>query len=518
MNRVASVLRQLDARAYVLQAAPSPQLDELRAGVIGLDGDGVTIAKFLSESSSGCRVVAAYDRGIYPRGSSVHSTVSHGQHGTIRSLVERVPQNLRELEALGVPLVETIHELLRQVDVVFLMTRDGRPRLEQAAEVRRTNAVRHPWDLYIESARSSLYMQVLRARKPLFMDRPVASNLGDALVIFTLAAGFGVPCCSASPLRWAEGCRAARAGSLGTVVHADTSSPTGIDQEAIDAGHFELCWDAVHGVDMLFAAMGTGCTSVTYRGSMQGHGEAYEGLWGTDAQAGSRTGTYHHLDEYGGSAVTEDGRAHALLDNPASGTTAPAEWWGPMVRDIVRWFHEVDTGADTSTLSVLPSTQETLDVYTFIAAAEESKARGDGATVTFDEILLPAKKAAQVVLDREWYTPGTVRALGGGRLGAAPFLAQVSDEEAAMLTGRSIIDHRAERVSDEMATAAISKITEEVSWFGDSAEGFGAEPQWWEESVKKPPPVVESEEGKGEELEEQENQAVEMEVSQVEEE
>ena len=184
----------------------------------------------------------------------------------------------------------------------------------------------------------------------------------------------------------------------------------------------------------------------------------------------------------------------------------------------MRWFHEVDTGADTSTLSVLPSTQETLDVYTFIAAAEESKARGDGATVTFDEILLPAKKAAQVVLDREWYTPGTVRALGGGRLGAAPFLAQVSDEEAAMLTGRSIIDHRAEKVSDEMATAAISKITEEVSWFGDSAEGFGAEPQWWEESVKKPPPVVESEEGKGEELEEQEDQAVEMEVSQVEEE
>ena len=148
-------------------------------------------------------------------------------------------------------------------------------------------------------------------------------------------------------------------------------------------------------------------------------------------------------------------------------------------------------------MSVLPSAQETLDVYTFIAAAEESKARGDGATVTFEEVLLPAKKAAQIVLDREWYTPGTVRALGRGRLGAPPVLAMVTDEEAAMITGLSISDRRAEKVSDEVATAAIEKITEEVSWFGESAAGFGKGPQWW--GVKKPPPVVEDEEQQQEE-------------------
>ena len=133
MDRLAGMLRHLDAAQVGGTASGQP--DEIRAGVIGLDGDGVTIAKLLSRSSTGCRVVAAYDRGIYPRGSSVHSTVPHGMHGTIRNLVERVPQNIREMEALGVPMVETIHELLGQVDVVFLMTRDGRPRLEQAAEV-----------------------------------------------------------------------------------------------------------------------------------------------------------------------------------------------------------------------------------------------------------------------------------------------------------------------------------------------------------------------------------------------
>eukprot|EP01043_Picozoa_sp_COSAG02_P004653 COSAG02_NODE_123_length_35269_cov_51.697526_9_plen_349_part_00 len=347
------------------------------------------------------------------------------------------------------------------------------------------------------------------------MDRPVASNLADALVILTLAAGLGVPCCSASPLRWAEGCRNARAGSLGSVEHADTYSPTVIDQEAIDVGHLELCWDAVHGIDALFATMGAGCMSVTYRQPNDNSCEAYEGLWAQGGQAGaSRTGTYRGLDECGGSIVTEDGRAHSLLGDTASETTSSADWSDHMLQDLVHWFREVSAGADAASSSVLPSAQETLDVYAFIAAAEESKARGNGAVVTLDEVLLPAKKAAQVVLDREWYTPGTLRALGGGRLGSAPFLAEVTDEEAAMLTGRTIIDHRAEKVSDEMATAAIDEITEEKSWFGESAEGFGKGPQWWEESVKKTPPTVEVEKIQEEQ---QEQLVVEEELSEVEE-
>eukprot|EP01043_Picozoa_sp_COSAG02_P062547 COSAG02_NODE_8657_length_2488_cov_24.884889_1_plen_303_part_10 len=290
-HHLATVLRHLHPTRSASIGGDGLPVDQLRVGVIGLDGDGATVTRLLNTTNGdiGCHVVAAYDRGIYPRGSSVHSSVPHGQHGTIRNLVELVPAATREVEALGVPLVDTIGELLGMVHVVFLMTRDGRPRLEQAAEV-------------------------LRSRKPLFMDRPVASNLADALVILTLAAGLGVPCCSASPLRWAEGCRAARAGSLGTVVHADTYSPTGIDQEAIDAGHLELCWDATHGVDMLFAVMGAGCTSVTYRCSVDGSDGVYEGLWDKDAQAGSRTGTYHNLDEYGGTTVTEDGRVHALVE------------------------------------------------------------------------------------------------------------------------------------------------------------------------------------------------------------
>ena len=97
--------------------------------MIGLDGPaGVATARLLSSGSRGCRVVACYDRGIYPRPSSVHSSAPHHMHGTILSLVTQVPQHEREMEALGIPKTETITELLELVDVVFLT--DVRPRFE----------------------------------------------------------------------------------------------------------------------------------------------------------------------------------------------------------------------------------------------------------------------------------------------------------------------------------------------------------------------------------------------------
>ena len=67
-----------------------------------------------------------------------------------------------------------------------------------------------------------------------------------------------------------------------------------------------------------------------------------------------------------------------------------------------------------------------------------------GQAVTLEDVAEPARTAAQIVLDREWYTPGTLKALGGGKMGPPPFLALVFDDAK-----------------------------EEVMWFGQSAEGFG---------------------------------------------
>ena len=37
------------------------------------------------------------------------------------------------------------------------------------------------------------------------------------------------------------------------------ASPADIDQEAIELGHLELCWEASHGIELLFAAVSAQC-------------------------------------------------------------------------------------------------------------------------------------------------------------------------------------------------------------------------------------------------------------------
>ena len=69
------------------------------------------------------------------------------------------PLHTEEVEALGVEVVGSIEELIGRVDVVLLETNDGRLHLEQA-------------------------LPVLEAGKPLFIDKPMAASLADVLAIF----------------------------------------------------------------------------------------------------------------------------------------------------------------------------------------------------------------------------------------------------------------------------------------------------------------------------------------------
>ena len=88
----------------------------------------------------GYKIVAAY-----PRGSK-----------DIQSSTERIPAYTEEVKSHGVEIVGSIAELLQKVDVVLLETNDGRPHLEQA-------------------------MEVIKAGKPLFVDKPVAGTLPEVV-------------------------------------------------------------------------------------------------------------------------------------------------------------------------------------------------------------------------------------------------------------------------------------------------------------------------------------------------
>ena len=218
MHRLSSLLQHMRPAAAAAAAATA----ELRGGIIGLDtSHSVAFTKALNDGDKraelhGCRIVAATQRGS----------------ADIESSVERIPGYSEEVEAAGVEVVGTIAELISMCDVVFLETNDGRPRLAQALEV-------------------------IDAGLPMFIDKPVSASLSDTLAIYAAAKAKGVPIFSASSLRWAEGCAAARAGEFGLVLGCDAFSPCALEETQPD-----LFWYGIHGVEMLFTAMGAGCATV----------------------------------------------------------------------------------------------------------------------------------------------------------------------------------------------------------------------------------------------------------------
>src|SRR5678815_3498358 len=102
------------------------------------------------------------------------------------------------LRGMGVEIVETIPQLLEKVDVVLLESVDGRIHLQEA-------------------------VPVIKAGKPLFIDKPVAGSLADTITIYELAKKHNVPCFSSSSLRFAPGIQELLTNKqLGTIAGAVT--------------------------------------------------------------------------------------------------------------------------------------------------------------------------------------------------------------------------------------------------------------------------------------------------------
>jgi len=293
----------------------------IRAGIIGLDTSHVlAFTKTLNETPQkpevmGVRLVAAYAQGSKD----------------IESSTKRVPEYTEKVKALGVEIVPSIHELLDKVDVVFLESNDGRVHLEQV-------------------------LPCIEAHKPVFIDKPIAGTLVDAIKILDASKKASIPVFSSSSLRFGKGTQAVRGGSIGAVKQAETTSPASLEEH-----HPDLFWYGIHGVESLFTVMGTGCQSVK-RGTTADGKITVTGTW-----AGGRTGTFTEAKGYGGKAIGEKGEA-------AIGTY---DGYDPLLYSIVHFFR---TG-------VAPvSSEETLEIYAFMEAADESKRR-NGAEVSIKEVM-----------------------------------------------------------------------------------------------------------------------------------
>lgn len=318
------------AALLLLAANSSAQEKEskiLKVGVIGLDtSHAPAFAKVLNDKSSanhvpGCKVVAAY-----PYGST-----------DIESSTSRIPQYTKQFEEMGIEIVDSIPALLLKVDAVLLETNDGRPHLAQAR-------------------------QVIEAGKPVFIDKPIAGSLSDAIKIFAEAKELGVPVFSASSLRYIKFGQEVRDGSIGDVTGADTYSPA-----SLEPTHPDLFWYGIHGVEALFTVMGPGCEEVT-RVTTKDY-DVVVGKW-SNGRIGTFRGIRAGSRGYGGTAFGTKG---TQVIGPYAGYT-------PLVAEIVRFFK---TGQSPV------SSQETLEIYAFMEAADESKRQG-GKPVSVKEVMQKA--------------------------------------------------------------------------------------------------------------------------------
>lgn len=302
-----------------------------RIGIIGLDtSHSVAFTKALNEPSAGpefggWRVVAAY-----PRGSN-----------DIKSSVERIPGYTEDVKKLGVEITGSIDELLRQVDAVLLETNDGRIHLEQA-------------------------LPVFRAGKRMFIDKPIAASLTDAIAIFNASRHYKVPVFSSSSLRYLPGVKEIKNGSAGKVIGADTYSPA-----TIEKSHPDLFWYGIHGVEALFAVMGTGCRSVT-RIHTEGT-DVVAGTW-NDGRIGTFRGIRTGRGDYGGTAFCEKD----IVD------LGKYTGYNPLLEQIIGFFNSGIPPVDQ---------EETIEIFAFMAAAEESKKK-DGLPVEISKLLQKASDAA----------------------------------------------------------------------------------------------------------------------------
>ena len=309
--------------------------EPLRVGMIGLDtSHAPAFTKLLNdpaapEELSGCPVVVAT-----PQGSP-----------DIAASAARVEKFTQEVRDLGVEIVDTVDALVAKCDVVLLESVDGRVHLEQA-------------------------LPVLRAGKPVFIDKPLAASLVDAVAIVEVSQRRKVPLFSSSALRFSPGVQAVRHGAqagIGPVRHAESTGPC-----AHEPTHPDLFWYGIHGIEALFTVMGPECAAVR-RTQASATIDEVQGRW-SDGRTGLFRGDVTGKAAFGGIVTGEQGDRQL----------GEFRGYRPLVVEIVKFFR-------TGTPPVDP--RETLAIMAFMEAADESKRRG-GAEVDLAGVLDQARRAA----------------------------------------------------------------------------------------------------------------------------
>ena len=308
-------------------APAAAQPAEIRVGIIGTDTSHViAFTRLLNDRTdpkhvAGARVVAAF------RGGSPEIEAS-------RTRIDGFAAELAD--TWGVEFVDSIDALCTKVDAVLLESVDGRAHLEQVRPV-------------------------LKAKKRVFIDKPLTASYADAREIARLSRASGVPFFSASSLRFDDDLQALRnSDQHGGINGAFTFGP-----EHLEPHHPDLFWYGIHAVEMLYTLLGPGCEQVTRIKTESA--DTVTCRW-KDGRIGTMRGLLNGRQEYG--AV-----AFGMTAVRATPVPMKSDYRG-LVIEIVKFFQ---TG-----VSPVPP-DETLEIMAFMEAAELSKARS-GAPVALADV------------------------------------------------------------------------------------------------------------------------------------
>lgn len=319
----------------VASTGATSQTPDIRVGIIGTDTSHVTaFTKLLHDKTDpnhvpGARVVAAF------KGGSPDVDAS-------RTRIDTFAAELKD--KWGIEFVDSIEELAGKVDAVLLESVDGRPHLNQVRPV-------------------------FKAKKRVFIDKPLTAGYADAREIVRLSREAGVPFFSSSSLRFVADIQALKnSDAHGGIAGAFTFGP-----ENLEPHHPDLFWYGIHAVEMLYTLLGPGCVQVTR--VKTDSGDTVVGTW-KDGRIGTMRGLIRGRQEYGAVAFG----MKAVLATPMP---MKSEYRGLLV-EIVKFFQ-------TGVPPVAPD--ETLEIMAFMEAADLSQARG-GAPVALADVMRekPAKR------------------------------------------------------------------------------------------------------------------------------
>lgn len=306
-------------------------LKPLRAGIIGLDTSHVpAFTKLFNNPKADGDLAGIKVVAGYPGGTDMPASK------------DRVAKFTEQVRGMGVEIVDSISKLLEKVDVVLIESVDGRIHLKEAREV-------------------------FQSGKLVYIDKPIAGTLPETIALFELAKKHHVKTWSSSSSRFGADLLALQGNEeIGDILGVTTWGPC-----SYQSGTPDLFFYAIHGIESLFTLMGTGCETVSRaKGAIS---DQVTGVW-KDGRIGTYRGIVKGKSEFGALVYGSKGVRQG----------AKTISYEALCRQIGKFFRTGEAPV---------SEAETIELFTFMEAADESLRQG-GKPVALADVLAKAKAEA----------------------------------------------------------------------------------------------------------------------------